>query len=263
MNQRPKPQILTFNEKQIVTNQTWAGIMAAYVEDNTFCNHISNGAIYEQDMIVDMLEPHIKRCKVMVDIGGHSGHHTIPYCALNDSVEVHTFEPQKHMFDLLNINILNNKDKCKNVRTYNMAVGNKHCETHLCKPVMKSGQNNDKYEYGEVHIGTNGEPTKMITLDSLNFQKCDWIKIDVEGAEPLVLEGATETIKRCRPIICFETNLSTENRSNFPDEFKNIEKTPHQILEDLEYVIHPLVYDNFIAFPIVKSKFKNISGYNP
>jgi len=257
---RPQPQLSTFNDKKIIINQTWAGPMAAYVEDNTFCNHVSNGAIFEQDMILDMLEPYIKRCKVMIDIGGHSGHHTIPYCALNDGVEVHTFEPQKHMFELLNINILNNKDKCKNVRTYNMAVGNTHCETHLCKPEANAGQDKDKFEYGGVHIGTDGEPTKMITLDSLNFQKCDWMKIDVEGAEPLVLEGAIETIKRCRPIICFESNWTIGNREKFPDDFKNIEKTSHEILEELEYVIHPLVYDNFIAFPIVKSNFKNMSG---
>lgn len=29
---------------------------------------------------------------------------------------------------------------------------------------------------------------------------------------------------------------------------------------DMEYVIHPLVYDNFLAIPLVKSGFKNCSG---
>jgi FkbM family methyltransferase len=254
-------KIQKFNERDIVINQTWCGPLAAYVEDNTFCNHISNGATVEQDMILDMLEPYIRRCKMMVDIGGHSGHHTIPYCKLNPGIEVHTFEPQKHMFDLLNINIYNNNENCKNVRTYNMAVGNKHCEINLCNPSKTSGLNKDKYEYGGVHISkdSTGELTKMITLDSLNFKNCDWIKIDVEGAEPLVIDGAVETIKRCRPIICFESNYTVENRENFPDEFR-IDKSATEKLKELEYVIHPLVYDNFIAFPLVKSGFKNVSG---
>jgi hypothetical protein len=40
-------------------------------------------------------------------------------------------------------------------------------------------------------------------------------------------------------------------------------KTTEELLTELEYVIHPLVYDNFIALPIVKSNFKNISGFTP
>lgn len=43
-----------------------------------------------------------------------------------------------------------------------------------------------------------------ITIDSLNLQKCKLIKIDVDRHEYQVLEGARETIKRCRPIIYIE-----------------------------------------------------------
>jgi FkbM family methyltransferase len=35
----------------------------------------------------------------------------------------------------------------------------------------------------------------------------DFIKIDVEGAEMLVLKGAEKTIQRCRPIVVFEHGL--------------------------------------------------------
>jgi hypothetical protein len=45
------------------------------------------------------------------------------------------------------------------------------------------------------------------TLDSYNFDKVDFIKIDVEGYEPEVLEGAKQLINRHRPIIFFEVNL--------------------------------------------------------
>ena len=37
--------------------------------------------------------------------------------------------------------------------------------------------------------------------------KIDLIKIDVEGAEYLVMDGGKETIKRCKPIVIFEHGL--------------------------------------------------------
>lgn len=39
----------------------------------------------------------------------------------------------------------------------------------------------------------------------------DFIKIDVEGAEMLVLEGAKKTIQRCKPIVVFEYGLGASD----------------------------------------------------
>ncbi len=41
--------------------------------------------------------------------------------------------------------------------------------------------------------------------------KVDFIKIDVEGAEHLVLKGSKKTIQRCRPIIIFEFGLGASD----------------------------------------------------
>ncbi len=44
------------------------------------------------------------------------------------------------------------------------------------------------------------------------------IKIDVEGAELEVLKGATETIKRCKPVIVFEHGLgASDHYGTTPD----------------------------------------------
>jgi FkbM family methyltransferase len=42
------------------------------------------------------------------------------------------------------------------------------------------------------------------TLDSFNFQEVDLIKIDVEGTELFVLQGAVETIKQWQPVVQVE-----------------------------------------------------------
>ncbi|WP_019831778.1 FkbM family methyltransferase [Sphingomonas sp. PR090111-T3T-6A] len=49
-----------------------------------------------------------------------------------------------------------------------------------------------------------GSDVEVVALDNLNFARCDVIKIDVEGAEIKALEGARETIRRCRPIVMSE-----------------------------------------------------------
>jgi FkbM family methyltransferase len=42
------------------------------------------------------------------------------------------------------------------------------------------------------------------TIDSYNFEDVDCIKIDVEGTELMVIEGAKDTIDRCRPSVQVE-----------------------------------------------------------
>ena len=44
----------------------------------------------------------------------------------------------------------------------------------------------------------------MMTIDSLNLSRLDLIKIDVEGMELEVLQGAEATLGRFRPIIIVE-----------------------------------------------------------
>lgn len=46
--------------------------------------------------------------------------------------------------------------------------------------------------------------TRMITLDSLNLDQVGLIKIDIQGAEPMALRGAAETLRRCKPVIIIE-----------------------------------------------------------
>ena len=47
-------------------------------------------------------------------------------------------------------------------------------------------------------------PVPARTIDSYNFDDVDAIKIDVEGSELLVIQGAKETIDRCRPSVQVE-----------------------------------------------------------
>ncbi len=47
-------------------------------------------------------------------------------------------------------------------------------------------------------------PVQKIALDNLGLARCDLIKLDVEGMEFEALEGARDTIERCRPVLLIE-----------------------------------------------------------
>lgn len=227
------------SKKVIVNENTIVGRIAAYEDDIPFRNHVMNGFVFEQDLIFGMLYPFIKGSKYIHDIGAHTGHHTLSYSVINPDAQIYAYEPQRYMYELLEYNT----QKCKNVNIFNVGLGNEHSEKEFQQDTFG----------GSAFLGTGGEKVKITTLDTFNPKGCDFMKIDVEGYEPFVLKGAIDTIKKYRPIICFEDNNST--KVNF-----NSDESSHKILKDLEYVIHPLVYDNYIAFPIVMSNFKNISG---
>tara|TARA_B100000497_G_C7381476_1_gene244307 strand:- start:174 stop:515 length:342 start_codon:yes stop_codon:yes gene_type:complete len=55
---------------------------------------------------------------------------------------------------------------------------------------------------------------RMTTLDSLDYQKVDLIKIDVEGYEMEVLKGATKTLKTVKYLMIELNNNTKKYGSN-------------------------------------------------
>jgi FkbM family methyltransferase len=62
---------------------------------------------------------------------------------------------------------------------------------------------------------TGSEPVRTRTLDSivgeLNLKTLKLVKMDVEGAESLVLEGATETLQRLRPFVVVDLHTPEQD----------------------------------------------------
>lgn len=51
-------------------------------------------------------------------------------------------------------------------------------------------------------IGTGN--IQVVRLDNLNFHNINYIKVDCEGYEYRILQGAEQTIRHCRPIVVIE-----------------------------------------------------------
>lgn len=133
---------------------------------------------------------------VIADIGANIGNHTVFFSKICRATKIYSFEPQKEMYEILQKNVELNH--CVEVQLFNFALGN--------KKGMLSIHDFDPTNWGGTSfVQDNNGNIPVETFDSLNIQKVDFMKIDVEGAEVNVLQGAIETIKRDKPLIWCET----------------------------------------------------------
>lgn len=238
----------------IIEKKTDYGYIAYYKNDQVFADTLNNGKIYEQGLVLNKLAPYIKSSKTILDIGAHAGSHTILYKYLNPSSEIFAFEPQRKMSDLLTHNVeQNNFD---NVHIYNCAVGHENRIFTMSNSSI-DGENANRqigygtekrYNLGGLQMGKGGEATNIITIDSLDLSNVDFMKIDVEGFEPLVLLGAEKTIKEHMPTIAFEHNHKAISKSTLADLGIQTPPTSESLLRDFGYNISRLDdQGNFLA----------------
>ena len=78
-------------------------------------------------------------------------------------------------------------------------------------------QGNTGARYVEVvEEDPSGPP--MVALDDMNLEEVDFVKLDVEGAEPLAIEGAAELLRRWRPVVYVECKKGFARRFGYPDD---------------------------------------------
>jgi FkbM family methyltransferase len=75
----------------------------------------------------------------------------------------------------------------------------------------------------------DGSEIPRVTIDSLALPSLGFLKLDIEGSEPLALEGARETLQRCRPIVLFECKGFWRDRYHLPVD------APQQVLMRVGY----------------------------
>lgn len=71
--------------------------------------------------------------------------------------------------------------------------------------------------HGAAKLADAGTMVPILTLDSLGLTRCALIKIDVEGHEHAVLQGARQLIATCAPVIYFEAKDTPETAACIAD----------------------------------------------
>ena len=172
---------------------------------------------------------------VAIDCGANIGVFTLEWARLMRGWgTVYAFEPQEKIYYALAGNVaLNN---CLNV-TARLAAAGAHCGKLAVPPVdycvpSSFGSLELTEADGNEYIGQNidysrpAQHVDLVTIDALQLPRIDLLKIDVEGMEFEVLQGARESIERCRPEIVVEV-------------IKSDEKALSKLLEDAGYRCFP------------------------
>jgi len=251
-----------------------------HTNDTVLKDVVAKGYLYEKYAIACM-SAYSKKNGIALDVGANIGVVSIPLSKVYK--QVISFEPFPATYALLLKNI--NENKVNNIIPMNCAMGDTPRDTITLSDTVFKIDYRDKKDkgttvrvdstaedvhYGNISIGEGSVTACMISIDSLNLSNVSLLKVDVEGAEPLVFMGAQETIRRCRPVILFEHNdnkisSKTLSKMGATDRFDIVQfclslgyKDMYEIPVDNYMLVHPS--SKYTSNAI--TKFRKISSFN-
>ena len=218
-------------QKILITNKIGRQ-MWVWDSDSFYTQRLKAGPYQKQNLM------HLRELcpapRKILDIGMNIGMNTWEYATF--AQEVHGFEPVPATYQVALDNIALNKNHqdpttgwwkdpatgqwsslaiSGAIHTHNVALGPQPgtVEMHIKKNDGHNRVSNDGYttvtgKAVKTNTGYQRVSVPQVTLDSYNYTDVDIIKIDVEGYELNVLEGASNTIATNRPIVqveCVET----------------------------------------------------------
>lgn len=134
---------------------------------------------------------HVRKFNMALDIGANVGLWSRGLCERFGTVIA--FEPVTMFRECLVRNVVT-----KNIVVKDFALGNENTTATM---IITEGNT------GHTHIDPatigNGN-IEVRRLDDLDLDHVDYIKMDCEGFEYRVLQGAEQTIRRCRPVVVVE-----------------------------------------------------------
>ena len=185
----------------------------------------------------------------ILDIGANNGLFSLAYASMYKGAQVHSFEPVSFIFDELIKNLHMNPHLSADVHAHNFGLSNK---TETLQLSIPAPEQHDRYQYVKqknaldtrlfsvLGKGEKKYDAQFIPLDvwadEQKIKAVDFIKIDVEGYEYPVLEGALNTLTIFRPVVMFELNELTLTLSD------KSEDDYLRFARELDYDVYGLQY---------------------
>lgn len=160
-------------------------------------------AAYEREL--PLLHRLLSSGGLFVDVGANYGVYTAAASrVVGPSGRVLSFEPATEAYAVLQRNI--DIGSLHNVSAFRVALSNEQRQM-----VLRLREDSSTNAIGVAPAA--GEPFEPIVTSTLDAElaremvrQVDLLKLDVEGAEELVLHGASLLLRRSRPVVLFEVN---------------------------------------------------------
>jgi FkbM family methyltransferase len=210
------PDFAHTNDSTIVIKEIAPGVrLFIDLSDHAIGLNILRGQ-YEQDEI-RFVRGLLKRGDCAIDVGGHIGFFTMQMAeAVGPEGRVYAFEPFDANADLLERSIAENGFSGR-VRFQRAAAGAVSGTATLTFPVetLNSGGAYLLRDGSAPLSGNRKKEVPLVALDSLDLPRpVRVIKMDVEGAEPQVMQGAARILKTDRPVILSELHPTQLERAS-------------------------------------------------
>jgi FkbM family methyltransferase len=150
----------------------------------------------------------LKDGDVAIDVGANIGTHTVGFAQrVGRRGLVIAIEPQRLAYQTLCGNLALNG--LTNVSAIHAAAGAERGQVVI--PTLDPGASQN---FGAVKTQASGagEQVDLIPIDELGLRRCALIKVDVEGMEAQVIQGARKTIEQCRPALFLENDTIERSR---------------------------------------------------
>jgi FkbM family methyltransferase len=165
--------------------------------------------------VVNAVEKVVRPGMTTLDVGAYSGFYTLLLSKLaGRDGRIISFEPLPANFRLLQENIALNQ--CRNILAVNKALGDR---TEQMEMTVRGSESALMRRRTPEAGGAATMNVPVVSIDDFLMDAnlaVDFIKMDAEGAEGLILEGARNTIARCHPTLVVELHYFEFDRENHP-----------------------------------------------
>lgn len=206
------PELMTAKERSTVQLTTDRGHQLLAFADDSITSEIRDLGLYDQWTLLAI--EHLLNAinaDICLDVGANIGNHAVvmaQHCR-----QLHAFEPVPFIFDVLKQNLKHNSS---NAIAHNVALS----ELGGVSRISVDGGGN----LGKSTMLSAAAGAELIDITAERGDDCiaeisgsiDFIKIDVEGFEPRVIQGLQQTIQKHQPILLLEWN-SEQTKHGFVD----------------------------------------------
>ena len=208
----------------------WGDYMIGYMpEVNTFYYYGNCEA-----NLTNFLLRYVQEGMTIIDVGAHIGFYSLLAGRLvGDTGAVYSFEPTPWMNSLL----VHNTSIVKNVHVYNQAVSN----TKTTIDFADYGAGYGAYNTGSKEGSILSFKPKHITVETVSLDEfmksegCspDFIKLDAEGFEHIILQGMNSLLTNVRPLITLEMANGEKWQNNYEISSSTLLKADYDSYEML------------------------------